>query len=330
MANLLYTDELVAKNQVIEPNLLINGNFDYFQRSLGPVAFTTTLDYYGPDRWLNRRLGLSGSATVERDADTSTIGHFMLMKSLNTNSIYLNTYQRIEARYIEPLVGENLYWGVWVWQSSGGTIDVNMAAYTPNSTADNWSTDFLDLNYIGANTTSVPNGQWVWVDFSFTVPTDGKNGLMVGFQTDQFNAVSSWWLKNAVVHRGTKKLPDYLVHTRHPSEELALCQHYYSKSYNWNTNPGSTTNTGRKETIAGGPGFAPTSANFPVPMFISPTVTLYSSDGTAGNVNAKTIGNDPATVGYVGRTGFGYIASTGSNFTAGDWLDYHYTADAEI
>jgi len=328
MADKLYTDELISKTQAVERNLLINGNFDFWQRSLGPVSFNTTVDYVATDRWLHRSQGAGTSCTVERDPDTNVLGHMMLMKVLNTNTTYVNTFQRVESRYIEPLVGENVYWGVWVWQATGSALDIDMNAYTPNSTADNWSTDFLDLTYIGAKTTNVPSGEWTWVDYSFTVPADGKNGLMVGFQTDAITTVSSIWLKNAVLHRGTQKLPDYLIHTRTDEEEFAMCQRYYQKTYNRNTTPGSTNNSGRQETRVDGTNYAPTMIQFPVSMFSDPTITLYDNAGNSGAVTVEGTNSISASAGYIGVNGFGFMSFTGQS--VGDYVDFHYTAAAEI
>lgn len=325
MADKLYTDELVSRIQAPETNYLINGNFDYFQRTIGPVAFDLTTDYYGPDRWILRRTGTSGSCTAERDADTSTLGNFLLLKTLNTNTTYIYAFQRVESRWVEPLVGQNVIFGCWVWSTTA--VDMYPSAYTPNSTADNWSSDWLDLTYLGANTVSVPADTWTWLEFSFEVPADGKNGVMVGFRTGSYTAVTSLWIKNAVFHRGTEKLPDYLVHTRTQQEEFAMCQRYYQKSFNINTDPGSSSD-GRQETRVDGVNYAPCMVQFPVSMFSVPTVTLYDNSGNSGKVTVEGTPNISAAAAYVGMNGFGFMSFSGQSI--GDYVDFHYTASAEI
>ena len=225
MANKLYTDDQISRIQSLEPNLLINGNFDYWQRDEGPVAFTT-LDYYAPDRWLVRKQGTSSSATIELAESADVLGNMVLFKSLDTTTKYFNLYQRIEARDMEVLVGENVIFGCYVWTTSA--LEINCSAYTPNNAPDVWSSDFLDLNYVGSQDTDSPGGEWVWCEYSFTVPADGVDGLMIGVRNSgSITAVESMWVKEARLHRGTSILPDYLINTRTTEQEFALCQRYF-------------------------------------------------------------------------------------------------------
>lgn len=120
--------------------------------------------------------------------------------------------------------------------------------------------------------------------------------------------------------------------------ELELCKHFYEKSYERDTIPGTGTQLGIEAVSvvtsnAPGTGDHIVSTKFKVEKRTVPTVQIYALSGTAGSVerslNGATSANQAVTISSQSRTGFrlvhsGYVAADQAH-----WL-YHWTADSEI
>jgi len=119
------------------------------------------------------------------------------------------------------------------------------------------------------------------------------------------------------------------------TEELLLCQRYFSKSYPSDTAPGSVAG-GHPYCYAIGTGKDLHLGNVmaPVEMRASPTVTLYSpNDGTADAIYNETgTANHVAAAVNTTKNCIGYpqIDAGASAPSADDLFAFHWTADAEI
>ena len=125
--------------------------------------------------------------------------------------------------------------------------------------------------------------------------------------------------------------------------ELELCQRYYEKTYNVDTDLGTDTGYGGGIRGATDPSINPTNhqpTQFEVRKRTAPSVTLYSKDGGAGQVyvvHAQTHNatSQNATAGGISESGIARIDMDDDNdlgdYSRGDTLIvFHYTADAEI
>lgn len=203
----------------------------------------------------------------------------------------------------------------------------------PAITSGTWSTSLRSLSIYfmvsgdsdGAQATSTLN-QWSThgnADIRFaTTQTEGMTN-----QTGQ-----TWDITGVQLESGTTATD---FEHRSFGEDLALCQRYYQKSYDYDVTPGASTQTGAVyNRYAGNVSNQPTAFNWPVTMCKNPAVTIYSLDGTAGSIsdcatNLNHVSNDAANVsGTVGENGFAKL--TGVTVTAGDIISFHYTADAEV
>ena len=114
-------------------------------------------------------------------------------------------------------------------------------------------------------------------------------------------------------------------------EELALCQRYYEKSYDYKIFPGATSSAGN----VGGHSVNGTNQLFPVsyavPKRVVPTTSLYSP--ATGAVGAVRKDNSPADIAsspiYPGISGFGGV-SMNTIPAVNNTIRYHYTSDAEL
>lgn len=114
--------------------------------------------------------------------------------------------------------------------------------------------------------------------------------------------------------------------------ELALCQRYYEKTYDWDVNPGALTGVG----AVGGsiqptnPGAAVVHWSYKVNKRTTPTITIYNPTvGTTSSLRVGSLNEGAATF----NLGSGSVAaSAGGNFTAqtNAACAGHFTADAEL
>lgn len=111
------------------------------------------------------------------------------------------------------------------------------------------------------------------------------------------------------------------------SQELALCQRYYQKSYNLDDAPGTITSNGAiVENSVRNNANDTVGAKFKTRMRTVPTVTLYNdSTGTPGTAN--NISPVAAVPTNIGETGWSNTNLTGATT---DTVAFQYTADAEL
>lgn len=170
--------------------------------------------------------------------------------------------------------------------------------------------DFLELVlfYVwGTGTTYIPN------------PT-----------AESFIAAGSIDVAQVQVNAGDRALP---FQPRSFAEELALCQRYYAKTFSHNTAPVNGTGlsagplSAQSQTSVFDPGIM---WLFPVPMRITPTITLYNprTGGTAGQWTNGTVDGANARS-YNTSEKNTYIDNGDAALATAAWV-IHATADAEI
>jgi hypothetical protein len=203
----------------------------------------------------------------------------------------------------------------------------------PAITSGDWSTDNRSLSIYfmvsgdsdGASATSTLN-QWSThgnADVRFaTTQTEGMTN-----QTGQ-----TWDITGVQLESGTTATD---FEHRSFGEDLALCQRYYQKTYDYDVTPGASTQVGAVyNRYAANVSNQPTAVVFAVAMCKNPAMTIYSLTGSAGNISDCSTGtahsaNDAASIsGTVGQNGVAKLVSV--TVTAGDIIAFHYTADGEM
>ena len=121
-------------------------------------------------------------------------------------------------------------------------------------------------------------------------------------------------------------------------EELSLCQRYYCKSYNYSVDPGTSTFDG---TVTGrnydgsGRTSNPCIHNFPTSMRVDPSTTVYSAQGTQGEVSQGSSGIDTST-NQVGVASLRFSQNsirginTSSSIDGTRFFQFHFEADADF
>jgi hypothetical protein len=307
-------------------NKIINGDFGIWQRG---TSFNTTGFFFGPDRF--KTFSYSGSsATISRQA--FTVGsapvagyeaqYFCRISSTNTGNILI---QNIED--VRTFAGQTITVSFWAKSASATTVTV--------AAEQNFGSGGSASVYPTLGTASVTTS---WARYSVTYTIPSISGKTIGTSSFlQINLGSSLLNNNLDIwgvqaEYGSKATPFQTASGESPQAELAMCQRYYQAL--------STTPTGVM--VYGGSSSGGFSANaynnyvFPVVMRISPTVTFYAHDGTAGAVTlyVATTAIKSTSVASIGLSPWGWSgnfnsASWGTNADSG-LLAYGYKAEAEL
>ena len=122
------------------------------------------------------------------------------------------------------------------------------------------------------------------------------------------------------------------------SRQVQQCQRFFAKSYSANTVPGTSTGASclsLRNWDTSGRTQVPTPTRYPVTMRATPVLTLYSINGTAGNVSeagasdTNTALRAVVTVEGQGENGFSGVDLSVS-ITGLQFYNWHYAASAEL
>jgi hypothetical protein len=343
-------------------NLIVNGNFDIWQRA---ASFTSmSNNTYMADRFRYLSQNTTGVLSATRNTTPPptpyNLSNYVLQVDVDTADAALdsNTYAVINHNvegFIANMAFEKrltLSFLVKAWRAGTYCVCFSNSAsdkywvedYTINAsnvwqrvhvnvTLDqsgaswDWK-DGLGLAIYwplaaGSSYEAFTTGQWIAGSINLRSANMVNSGNAIASTSDQFSLAQV----QLEIGEGPSTFKFYNI-----ADELLRCQRYYCKSYNLDVNPGTSTTVGAMESLVGGPSYAPTNINFPSKMRSTPSMTLYDSAGNSGAVSTQTLGNNQAaTAGYIGQHGFGFInKGGGTNWTAGDWLDFHYVASADF
>jgi len=227
---------------------------------------------------------------------------------------------------------------VAIYQTDGN--DIIGSTYTINS-ADTWekkeitfagntlaaivddNTNAIMIDWFlaaGSNFTSVNNTSWGGYE-------TGKLAFGHGTNAVATTTNATWEITGVQWELGEQATP---FEHRSFADELARCQRYYQKSYNYSVAPGTNTQDGATYTVTQATASYPSAGHthFKVEMRAAPTITSYDYGGTSGKMNAggsavTPVIQDPAQRGfgnYVNNTSVGVNSS----------VAIHYEANAEL
>ena len=253
------------------PNLLINGDFQVWQRG---ASFTGIgMFQYTADRWRLNAGGSIETVIVSKAADGL---HVSLGSAPNLVLIY--TFEDADWEKLE-----------------GNTVTLS------------YSVD----NEIKAQTFTMENNDSYPKSLAFFIDYGHKTEFTIN------------WVKLELGSSATPFVP------RPFAEELAMCQRYFEKSYNYTDAPGTPSPVGDGAICQTVPAYAHVYLpfRFKVVKRVKPTITLYDNVGAAGKIN----------VGGVNGTDFFSVASfdgggglTTNNIPTTTYVQFFWVADAEI
>jgi hypothetical protein len=341
-------------------NILINGNFDVWQRGIGVGKHGATGTTHFADRWM-RMDGVSGGGGTagtysitrnvfsanQTDVSNEPTYYVTLQNNVHPQGGITGDYVYIENRVedVRTLRGENATMSFWAKCGvAGATMDLVINQYDGTDTYT-------------SHPASVQLGTlWSKYEVAFLVPNitttpSGKDYVGFGFSTARLNTTLD--LAKVKLERG-------LIATTNPkssiNDELKLCSRFYQRSYGVDQGTRTETMLDPQTPDINVIDFHITPSKdhyhkFPVVMRGAPTVTLYSpKSGMTGDALNRTSGRDlrksSGTKGYGGEA---RVASAGATTITSEYrtkdgiylfvpagtvmhdnVSVHYVADADL
>ena len=219
-------------------NRIINGDFDLWQRGVGPF----TLNNYGVDRWIHARLGTTQSVsrqsfTLGQTAVPNEPTYFCrtAVTSVTGASNYAILIQHIED--VRSFAGQQVTLSFWAKADATKSISVELSQSFGTGGSPSATVDAIGVTKVSIGTS------WQKITVTTTLPsisgktlgTDGNHWLSAGIW---FDAGSNYNSRTATLghQSGTFDIAQVQLEPgpvatpfehRSQSQELALCQRYF-------------------------------------------------------------------------------------------------------
>ena len=364
----------VGGGQLSHRNIIINGSMIVAQRG---TTYTGSDDYATVDRFYVHKGTVSENPTqaqVDVTAGTTpySLGFRKAYKITNGNQTlaaasYMRFRHGIEAQdlancgwnytstsskitlsfWIKSSVAQNFYVDL---QTIDGTAQ-NFAYETGSLTANTWTKIVKTIPGNSNLTFDNDTGQGMFINvnaFMGTNYTDSGHTLDTWGAFDTASRIpdmtSTWYTTDDATFELTGvqlEVGDSATSFEHRSfgDELARCQRYYCKSYNYGTAPGTNTMVGSKwgrNYSADARSANVAVVNFPVTMRDTPTVTFRGiHSGTAGKWTTGASNPDASNTDYDVNSLYdlsenGWTSMSSADVPATEFFGGHFEATAEL
>jgi hypothetical protein len=329
-----------------QQNFLINGGFDYFQRTLPGTLTAVTNDTYGPDRWNI----LTETTTVQIQQVVGDVNSIFAgtLKQNQAAAQHMGLLQILEMYPSFALRGKTVIAQARIYCTSSqpiriailewtGTADVptsnvvKSATWAGPYTANNF---FLTSNLTVTAVAAVTPATNTWTALTVTGTVSAScNNLIVFIWTEGTAAQNvTLGIAEAGLYTGTQVRN---WEPRLPQQELALCQRYYEKSYSLGVPPGSLiVGDGVEWITAVTSGWLTVNkAQMKVVKRIAIIPRAYSYDnGTIDKASEHNTGGGFVADRAFTAAGVAQIGTfwNGTGMTIGNIILFHWTADAEL
>jgi len=334
-------------------NKIINGDFFVNQRNFSSQVISTSTPVYGADRF---KCAADGAGTVTYSIQQFTAGTAPVAgyeakqctRIVTTGQTVAGTYT-ILAQHIENVrtfAGQTATISFYAKAASGTP---KMAVEIEQNFGSGGSPSVNVRTYLGQVTLST---SWARYTVSATIPS--ISGKTVGTDANTSNlAINLWVSAGSTYNANTGSIgiqsntfdvwgvqveagsvaTAFQTATGTIQGELAACQRYYSKSYNIETSPATSSTVGA---VAMKTAYTSSYQNMPPVYFkttmrVSPTITLYSTGGTSGKIRSGAGGGTDVNGAsqYIGSNGFvAYVDNV--SITSDIELRFQYVAEAEL
>jgi len=345
------------------PNPIINSNFDIWQR--GTTFAITGTPTYTADRWV---IGYSssGTFTVNQSTSVPTVAEAGVLFNYSlevdvtaadaavgaTDSVLIA--QKIEGYNWRQLAQQTTTVSFWVYATKTGTYSIGMVnkggdraiakEYTVNA-SNTWERKTVTFAASpSAGTWAYDNTVGVQIDWVLMMGSNNTTATLDSWtstndtaSTNQVNAMDSasnfFRITGVKIETGSVATPIAIISFE---EELARCERYYQKSFDYATAPaqnlGLTVGAEFKNSPIAGATTLYWGIRLPVKMRGAPSVLTYNPNAANAHVRNANDSTDFTGTGisYPTESGF-VIQSTGTAGTAvGELLAVYWTADAEL
>jgi hypothetical protein len=337
---------------------IINGNFDIWQRGTSFSAIPSNRLYYA-DRWCSDGFRTAATSISRQTLAPGTIPGATYCHRFSTggagsgyaNDTYCRTMQLIEhGTRLLAGSGNKITVSFWARSSiankkfglmlsqeygSGGSPSImeNIAGryFTLTSSWQKFTHTFT-LNSLSGKTFGTNNDDRLVVQFWYAWGSNHAS-LLGDTVEEQFRAAGDIDIAQVQVNAGDTALP---FQPRSWAEELALCQRYFEKSYDYDVAPGTASSSGAENVMAATTYLlAKQNITFKVPKRVPPTVNLISTqNGTSArvseyNISSLFVADRTPYISSSGKNGF-TVQSLSGDFTANSFIRFQWTADAEL
>lgn len=310
--------------QATRKNLLINGNFDIWQRGTsGGFGYTCV------DRWQLAADG-GGTFTVSRQAfslgQTDVPGEPTYFTRVNcsvaqTGGTYNVFTQRVED--VRVTAGRTVTVSLWAKGNAGGEdFQCNLVQYFGSGGSPSSSV----FNTIISSTSLTTS----WQKFTGTVTMPSISGKTLGTNDNHSTTLDILGPINTThqfdVAQVQVEISDHATDFEYRTfdEELSMCQRYYRKSFEYDTAPAQNAGvSGSTKVLSNASGYCWYNARFNPPMRATPTTTYYNP--SAANTNWS---NGSATSSNGSSSNIHLNSNTAGSNNA--WSYLHWTCDAEL
>lgn len=329
-------------------NFLLNGGFDFAQRTTPGTLTTVSDNAYGADRWKQTRE--NADLQYQRNDATSETGltsrYYGKYKKI-TNAGKFMVFQILEGQHTVPLRGKTVIFQVKMKASTAKTIRMAILELQSGGTMDTipgtfvsaWNVDSTNPT-LGANLAVITGAEsksvttsWQNFTVSVTVPSTSKNLICAVWADADFSSADELNLAEAGLFLGATQL---IWTPRNIAQELLLCQRYYWKSFDIDIAPAQ--NAGFDGCLrwlairAGAVGNNSPSFVLPTRMRTNPTPTTYNTSAANAQVRDGAAGADGSSTAAVLQVGDKLYINCSSNAATaiGNALLVHASADAEL
>jgi len=325
-AGLRWVDKVSSKN------LLINGNFDVWQRGLSFLGVSTAP--YAADRWFASNS--AGTLDVTRVAATGLgVGNYGLRvrQATGVSSISLDSVQT--TAFTNNVKGKTLIFSGYIRKGSTFLPDVNVLLFT--AAAEARFSASVDINSLVIPNAAIPGAASAPVRFSVALSVPA-NSAALGF-TVRVNAVGVVADANAYFEVFGCKLQEGNFATpldfNSFESEWANCLDYYEKSFDYATAPAQNAGVVGAhyflQPVAALTATATPPVKFERAKRITPLLVTYNPQAANAEIRTEAIGDWTLTTpAIIAQNGFRLTGTTPAGTAVNQGCSVHWTADAEI
>lgn len=348
-------------------NLIINGNFDFWQRGTSFAAVAS--GSLSADRFKYGKAGtvvhtISRSTDVPTLAQSGFLSQYSLLATVTTAQTSFTTNQSVSPLYkmegfdYATIHGKTARIQFWVKNSIAGVYGLSLqngvgdrsyvASYTVNA-ANTWEKKAIDVSLDTIGSWSIDSNTGLYIQFILaagpSVQTSNLNVWQAGnfiAPTNQANGVATngatFQIAQVQIVAGTFNSLSNLTFNRcgrNIQDELTMCQRYFEKSYPIDGPLGSTNQLGAQfaGSVANASATMPVSVLYKVTKRAPASTVLYNA--VSGAANSVTYALQGAletaatpTLGVAGDSSFSFYISGAT--TDRIYYKWQFTADAEL
>lgn len=354
------TPEIDLRDSLVDQNKIINGNFDFWQRGVGP----TTSGNYLADRFICAEYLGTGVANMQQSSDVPSYeeskfkSSYSLQMTVTTAQTSITGvesagfFYKMEGTDFRSLYSKTFTLSFWIKSSVTGTFGVafrnsgftrTLVKEVTINAANTWEKKSVTVTHDTTGAWNLDTSMGIDIAWSFSCGATYKGGTDGVWNNTQYlytpncnmNIFStlgnSVKIAQVMLNEGTEALPFSLAGGSY-ANELQLCQRYFEKSYNLSDPPGANTANGRIGFFPNaGTSFITGNSRMTTTFQISKrgttVVKLYTTNGTIDKVGDAAGIARSAFIDNYGQHGF-EITYSDATSVSGIW--FHFTADAEL